>query len=618
MAVIDDLYIKIFADASQLGSGLDKAEGRLDGFSENVKKLGETLGIAFGLVEIERFIQGCIEASDASERAIAKVAQAIKQTNGVAGQSLEELRIAADSFKNSTLFDDDTVLNDVSAQLLTFTNVSGESFKRAQQAALDLATVLGDGEGLKGISIQLGKALSDPVTGLTALRRSGVEFAPVQREMIKNLVDNNRLLDAQGVILSAIELQYGGQAKAAADASNGIVQFTNSMDDSRKAIGKFLTEGGHMKTMLEGLAGSWKLMWTAEVPGSVANLLNIFKPTVEVTSSRVLGNDKPAEAKAKETLPETYQDQIDKLHTYQDSLKTATVETRAQINQQIESQKNIIKEWENAGKSVANYTGTLKGMGLEITALEEKKSTAKDPAVIAQINELIDKKKEEKKFLEGTTTAWLEYGRMVGEVTSACTPYIAKMSTEYKKLAIDVPKALEHVHDATNTLFNSMTAKNEAFSNSIEQSIKSVISSTAVSIGEMIGDLMSGTTSAHDALLGSLGKMVGQVGQMAISIGTALLAIQISLTNSANPAFALTLIGVGIAAVALGKYFSNESKSIASGSSAGGSYGSGGGGYTFDTRAAQASVPQVIELRLQGRDFVGAIEINKRYYTRQG
>ena len=609
MALIDDLYIRILADGSQLGPGLNKANDQLDNFSNGVKKIGEVLGIAFSVDVVERFIMGCIEASDASERAIAKVAQAIKSTNAVAGQSLENLKLAADEFKNSTLFDDDTVLNDVSAQLLTFTNIAGENFKRAQQAALDLSTVLGDGEGLRGVSIQLGKALNDPVQGLNALRRSGISFSTEQVEVIKNLTETNRLAEAQGLILTELERQYGGQAKAAADASNGITMFKNSMDDGRKAVGKFMVEGIGLKGMLEGIVGVMTAAFSPNIPGSI---LSPFADHTERVT-KVLGMDKPTEAAPEKSKPETtYEDLTNKLKQYQEELKSSTVATRDGINRQIEIQKGLIKAWEDSGKAVVDYTGTIKGLGLEITALEEKKNTTKNnPMVIAQLGELIEKKKEEKKVLENASMAWVAYGATVVNCIDEITPKVGKVYT-----TLNV--GLQDSFAVNNALLAKLVKSNKDFSTEMSNNLKSAISTVASSLGALIGDLANGSKGAGDTLLSFLGKIIGQVGQMAIGIGSAMLAINLTLTNPTNPMFAIGLIAAGVAAVAIGQMFSNSSKSIASGGSAGGSYGSSSSSNTYDTRAAQASIPTTIKLVLDGRDMVASIKLNQVYYSRQG
>ena len=106
------------------------------------------------------------------------------------------------------------------AQLLTFknlaktANVVGGTFDRASKAVLDMqAANVGGGNA----AIALGKALENPIKGITALARSGVTFTDQEKEKIKTLVESNRLLEAQDMVLKAIEKQVGGTAEATAD-----------------------------------------------------------------------------------------------------------------------------------------------------------------------------------------------------------------------------------------------------------------------------------------------------------------------------------------------------------------------------------------------------------------
>lgn len=126
------------------------------------------------------------------------------------------------------------------AKLLTFkelaatANQVGGAFDRATQAAIDLAAA-GFGEAEQNAT-QLGKALNDPVKGLTALARSGVTFTNVEKDKIRTLVESGRLLDAQNTLLTAIETQVGGTAKATSNASDrmkvAFSQFQESIGQS--------------------------------------------------------------------------------------------------------------------------------------------------------------------------------------------------------------------------------------------------------------------------------------------------------------------------------------------------------------------------------------------------
>jgi hypothetical protein len=95
-------------------------------------------------------------------------------------------------------------------------------FDRATQAAVDLAAA-GFGSATSNAQ-SLGRALEDPIRGLTSLTRQGVTFTAEQQELIKSLVESNRTLEAQGIILGAIETQVGGVAEATANGSARIAQ----------------------------------------------------------------------------------------------------------------------------------------------------------------------------------------------------------------------------------------------------------------------------------------------------------------------------------------------------------------------------------------------------------
>ena len=109
------------------------------------------------------------------------------------------------------------------AKLLTFknlaksANVVGGAFDRANRAALDMAAA-GFGSA-EGNATQLGKALEDPIKGITALAKSGVTFTAQEKEKIATLVESNKMLEAQEMVLAAIEKQVGGTAAATADDS---------------------------------------------------------------------------------------------------------------------------------------------------------------------------------------------------------------------------------------------------------------------------------------------------------------------------------------------------------------------------------------------------------------
>jgi hypothetical protein len=123
------------------------------------------------------------------------------------------------------------------AKLLTFKNLAltadqvGGAFDRANKAALDMAAA-GFGSA-EGNAVQLGKALENPIKGITALAKSGVTFTEVEKEKIKTLVESGKILQAQEMILKAVETQVGNTATATANDTDimkeGFKQFQQQL-----------------------------------------------------------------------------------------------------------------------------------------------------------------------------------------------------------------------------------------------------------------------------------------------------------------------------------------------------------------------------------------------------
>jgi hypothetical protein len=151
------------------------------------------------------------------------------------------------------------------AKLLTFKNLAksaktvGGAFDRANKAALDMAAA-GFGSA-EGNAVQLGKALENPIKGIAALAKSGVTFTDQEKEKIKTLVESNKMLEAQEMVLAAIETQVGGTAKATADDTKrmqeGFAQFQQSLGLGLLPILEAVTP------VLLGMAN-----WAKENPGT--------------------------------------------------------------------------------------------------------------------------------------------------------------------------------------------------------------------------------------------------------------------------------------------------------------------------------------------------------------
>lgn len=180
----------------------------------------------------------------------------IRATGNAAGITANEMVEFAKSLDLATLGDRNQILESINA-LQTFKSVQGDVFKRTIELSQDLAEALG--VDLKGQTIQLGKALEDPIRGLSALAEVGVSFTDTQRETIKNLVASNKLFEAQSTILDTIAGQVGGAAGSAAGGIAGQLDTLNdlwrdlkeSMAGSDDAIVALSAINSALQTMIE-------------------------------------------------------------------------------------------------------------------------------------------------------------------------------------------------------------------------------------------------------------------------------------------------------------------------------------------------------------------------------
>lgn len=240
MAGLASINIKFRADLQGFSSEMQNAMRQVEAAGKKMQSIGKNMSIALTAPIVALGGLSVINW-DKQAKAIAQVEAGIKSTGMAAGLSSEVLQKMASDLQNISLFGDEEILKDVTAQMLTFTNVTGDTFGRAQQAVLDLATRL-DGD-LKGSAIQVGKALNDPVKGVTALSRVGVSFTEQQKDMIKAFAETGRVAEAQNIVLSELERQYGGSAKAAAEAGAGpLTQLKNILGDITEEFGKIIME----------------------------------------------------------------------------------------------------------------------------------------------------------------------------------------------------------------------------------------------------------------------------------------------------------------------------------------------------------------------------------------
>ena len=229
---------EIFTELTVRGAGTMRSTVRgvksdLQAFGSTAKTITAASAALFaGTAGAARKFIDLAGAQIESER---KLESVLRATGGAAQLTAEQIKIMAGDLQKTTGIGDEVIIT-AQAMLATFKEIKGETFERTTKAMVDMSVIMGT--DLKQSALQLGKALNEPLTGMTALRRSGVSFTKEQTELLKKLVKTNKLAKAQSVILAEVERQFGGAAEAVGTTFTGqLTLFENALADVGELIG---------------------------------------------------------------------------------------------------------------------------------------------------------------------------------------------------------------------------------------------------------------------------------------------------------------------------------------------------------------------------------------------
>ena len=223
-----NMIVTLVAQTKKFQDGLTEAGKRARGFGAVV---GSAMNMAMGALgmlagALVFFLPNFIKMGEEARKSELRLSNIAKQMN-LFGDSTEAVTGRISKYAEELSFAtgvDDEMIRSAQAVMLTFKNLAksadevGGPFDRATQASLDLAAA-GFG-GVEENAVRLGKALQDPIKGITALTRVGVTLTDEQKANIEALMAQNDLLGAQSIILEAIETQVGGTAEATASATD--------------------------------------------------------------------------------------------------------------------------------------------------------------------------------------------------------------------------------------------------------------------------------------------------------------------------------------------------------------------------------------------------------------
>ena len=279
------LAVNVTANTAEAEAGLNRVSEQSSGASGALGRMWETAsGMIVAQVAMQALsfvtnqIKDVFTQANALQSVLTQTNTVLNSTHDAAGMSAQGISDLANQLSQVTPYSR-TAVQSAENLLLTFTTVGKDTFPTATQAILDMSTAMG--QDWKSSTIMVGKALDDPIKGLTALTRVGVTFTAEQKAQIKAMQDSGNMAGAQKVILTELEREFGNSAKAAGTTFSGQLQILNNSFDNVKA--KIGMEIMPVLVQLVKAVAPAALAFGAALPGSLAavgSALGQLKPVL--------------------------------------------------------------------------------------------------------------------------------------------------------------------------------------------------------------------------------------------------------------------------------------------------------------------------------------------------
>jgi hypothetical protein len=183
----------------------------------------------------------------------ARVGNALRLTGGASGQtpkSLEGITGQLGGSGTQTLTD----IRAAQVELLKFRDVSGQVFTEALRQSQDLANT--GFTDLSRAAQAFGRALTNPIDGLDALREAGLRIDPFQQKFLEGLFRTGKQLEYYNGLLKITAGQLGGSTADAADTTAAAFgRVGNAAERLFESGGKGVNETTGLKNLFSGLAG---------------------------------------------------------------------------------------------------------------------------------------------------------------------------------------------------------------------------------------------------------------------------------------------------------------------------------------------------------------------------
>ena len=261
------VFTEIKEKLQEVQSGTDKAAAGTKKFSSASKDASQSVKVQSSSIadmvlkyvsltaavsSVVTVTRQAISDAEAERKGLIRLQSVIESTGRsgeiTAGQ-IDEMTQSLEDFANQ----DKQAAMDAVAQIATYDEISSDLFGRILTASSNIAAAFNS--DISSAVSNMGRVLQDPLTGMTRLQRQGIMISSEIQDQVKSLIEQNRLYDAQILLLDEIDEKVGGVAEKMAEVATG--------ERLATMWGKFVGELGN--TIAGGTTG---------VQSSIADLLN--------------------------------------------------------------------------------------------------------------------------------------------------------------------------------------------------------------------------------------------------------------------------------------------------------------------------------------------------------
>jgi uncharacterized protein YwgA len=517
--VTSNLTVKIGADIDGLKRELAKATSSLNGFNSKMAGVGKMIAGAF-----------TVGAVIGIGKAIFNTTAEFEKFNAVLTNTFGNAAAAKAVMSDITTFAAKTPFQ-VDELTQSFVKLANQGFVPTMAEM----TKLGDLAASQGKSFnQLTEAIIDAQTGeFERLKEFGVRASKQGDKVmftfkgVKTQVDfTNASIRDYVLSLGEAEGVTGGMDAISKTMGGGLSNLTDAFTQLAAAIGNAANNGGFLSKVLDGIARGVKGLTSVFAEPEIFDYVKATRELKELRMQAAAAGD------------------MDKWSEYNNLIQQGTEK---------------IREWAEGQKKLDDLRN--KGSEQAIKNIKKEKQ-AKD--------EVTDPG-QRKRFGLDTSVGLFEIrnirAELMKEMPAPKTDALKRFAFDFNQVAASIKIPAASIGQTLNQVSIDIDTVNEIINTGLQN--------MAFTIGEGIGNALAGVGKMSDLgpmLLGALGGVLVQLGQMAIQAGLGVEAIKKAL-QSMNGVVA---VAAGIALVALGTAVSAKSRSLGRGMGSGGGSSSGG------------------------------------------